>query len=121
MAVRANKIVTFKLRYMNQKLDDNFLKDENGDTRGHLFVAFTNIQESNGLKIQADEHSLNLLINMEVGTELCCASSNDSSVVVSVDGLNIQLDKPMFTANEPVLKRGEIIIIKDESYYNAKN
>jgi len=104
---------------MNQKLNDIFLKDDNGDVRGRLFVAFVNTKDSDGFKIQADEHSANLLTTMLIGTELTCASSNDSSKVINIDGLNIELDKPMFTANETILKCGDIIIIKDNDYYTT--
>lgn len=106
---------------MNNEFNDNFLKDENGNVRGRLFVAFSNIQESDGMQICADDLSLGLLENMVIGTELCCASSNDSSKVISIDGLNIKLEKPMFTANETFLKKGEIIIIKDDKYYKTED
>lgn len=103
---------------MNHGLNDNFLKDDNGNVRGKLYAAFINTKESNGFKIQADELSADLLAKMPIGTELTCASTSNNSKVINIDGLNIELDKPMFTANATILKSGEIIIIKDDDYYN---
>lgn len=103
---------------MKQEFNDVFLRDENGNKRGKLYVAFSNIVESDWLKITANiETDKSLLDGIKTNMTLTCASSNNKSKVLSVNEAEIVLETPMFTANESLLKKGEIILIQDESYY----
>lgn len=97
----------------------NFLTDENGEIKGRLYSAFANIRETNGLEIEVGKSDEGLLSGITNGTELRCASSNNLAKVKERNGLTILLDTPMFTANEIVLKKGDIVIISDDNYYKG--
>jgi len=94
---------------------------KDGKPVGTMWVAFTNIEDSDSGVITISDEDKSILDVIDAGTTLVVASSNDSAKIQTIDNNRISMSKPIFSANVSILKRGEILILKDDSCYLPEN
>lgn len=90
------------------------IKNKNkGTPLGKLMVAASICKETNTTELEIYDKHIAALKDIKEGEEIRIASSNKSAKVLKINGNKIQLDKPVFSANQDRILKGEIIIFPE--------